>query len=436
MIENTKLTCILAIVKGLQCFEEVGINMFGFGDEDEFVEPNNSDTVQNLRVKVVRIRNYIERVVPGMTEKQFQQHFRLSRKTFEQLLPLIANELKRKSVKGRLPADPRRQLLSSLWILATPDSYRYVAKKFIFLLNHFIMVHIDLSFYTSNVNKDIGNTKAITINFFFFRSVAERFDMGKSSLSDAFIKIVKILCQIAPQVIKWPSHEEREQQQLLFKAMGGLDGVVGAVDGTFIPIKAPKEDPEAYRTRKCFYAMTLQAICNAGLKFTHCFVGFPGSVSDRRIFENSDIYRHVSQHEENWFSRNQYILGDKAYPLLHWCIPPYIDRGNLTPAQRNFNLRHAQTRSTIERCFSLLFGRLRRLKFLDMNRLDLIPDTIIAACVIHNLCLENDGLLNVEEYIQDGGQHPHDTNDHIFQTRSGNTSGNLFREYLCERLYE
>lgn len=98
---------------------------------------------------------------------------------------------------------------------------------------------------------------------------------------------------------------------------------------------------------------------------------------------------------------DEFIVGDKAYPVLTWCIPPFIDRGNLTASQRFFNLKLSQTRQTIERAFALLFGRFRRLKYLDMNRTDCIPKTVLACCVLHNVCLNFEDLL-LEEYIRGG----------------------------------
>lgn len=69
--------------------------------------------------------------------------------------------------------------------------------------------------------------------------------------------------------------------------------------------------------------------------------------------------------------------------------------------QQNFNYVHAQTRQIIERAFALLKGRFRRLKFLDMNRDNMIPNVIIASCVLHNICL-NGAVDNVEDFIAEG----------------------------------
>ena len=233
------------------------------------------------------------------------------------------------------------------------------------------------------------------------RSVGCRFNMGKSSLFVSFVRVVRALNTIAPEIIKWPSREERQRIRHSFRDIAGLPGVIGAIDGTYVPIKAPRDNPETYINRKCFYAITLQVICTPELLFTDCFTGYPSSVSDIRIFRNSDIYEEFLNENRNYFEIDEFIIGDKAYPNMNWCITPYINRGHLDERQTRFNTVHARSRQVIERAFALLFGRFRRLRYLDMNRVDLIPVTIIAACTLHNICLmQADNL--IEEYVNEG----------------------------------
>jgi hypothetical protein len=155
-----------------------------------------------------------------------------------------------------------------------------------------------------------------------------------------------------------------------------------------VPIKTPKENAECYVTRKCNFAINLQADCDSTLKYVELFAGCPGSVSDTSIFRNSNLYVNVQTNKNLYFRENTFIIGDKAYPSLSLCVAPYIDRGNLTPQMRHFNYIISQTRQTIEKSFALLFGRFRILKYLNMNRTYLIPATILTACVLHNSCLD------------------------------------------------
>lgn len=167
--------------------------------------------------------------------------------------------------------------------------------------------------------------------------------MGKSSLSHCFVRVVSALNEMAPNIIKWPGGESRRSIVQGFSRLAGIREVVGAIDGTYIPIKAPTDNPQVYINRKCFHGITLQAVCDDKRKFTDCFVGYPSSVSDVRIFRNSEIYQNISVNQEHYFNQGQFIIGDKAYCIRPWCVPPFIDRG-LRDFERNFNILHAKTR--------------------------------------------------------------------------------------------
>lgn len=99
----------------------------------------------------------------------------------------------------------------------------------------------------------------------------------------------------------------------------------------FLIIFKPLQDIAVhYKCRKLQYAIVLQVICDADMLFTDCFAGYPGSVGDYRIFHNSDFYRQVQINLPDFFPDGEFIVGDKAYPVLTWCIPPFRDNERLT----------------------------------------------------------------------------------------------------------
>lgn len=106
------------------------------------------------------------------------------------------------------------------------------------------------------------------------------------------------------------------------------------------------------------------------------------------MFRNSDLWHAVHENKQVFFPDQEFIIGDKAYSVLTWCISLFRNFGNLTQAQQKFNQALSKMRQVIERAFALLKGRWRRLKYLDMNRDDVIPFTIITCCVLHNICLD------------------------------------------------
>jgi hypothetical protein len=77
--------------------------------------------------------------------------------------------------------------------------------------------------------------------------------MGKSSLSVSFVRVIKILYEMAPTIIIWPTGDRRMAIKRKFRKMAGVDNVIGVVDGTFVPIKAPLQNPESYVTRNSYF---------------------------------------------------------------------------------------------------------------------------------------------------------------------------------------
>lgn len=67
-------------------------------------------------------------------------------------------------------------------------------------------------------------------------------------------------------------------------------------------------------------------------------------------------------------------------------------------SRRLFNRTLNSDRSSIERAFGRLKNSFRRLKFLHMMRLDLIPSVIFSSCCLHNFILEVDGTDEDDEY--------------------------------------
>lgn len=84
---------------------------------------------ENVRVrgkirKVVRVNDFVEYTIPRFTGKQFKEHFRISLEVFGNLENRLGNLLLRQATTGRSTVPVRKQLLATLWLLSTPDSYR------------------------------------------------------------------------------------------------------------------------------------------------------------------------------------------------------------------------------------------------------------------------------------------------------------------------
>lgn len=131
------------------------------------------------------------------------------------------------------------------------------------------------------------------------------------------------------------------------------------------------------------------------------------------------------------FPNNSHLLGDAAYTIHEHLMTPFRDNGHLTDRQKNYNFCHSSARMSIERSFGLLKGRFRSLlSLLDMERVDLIPEFIIACCVMHNICfLQNDDFPIIEPDVLET-----DASEQLIHQRRGNNAGHVKRDLICNNL--
>ncbi|TGZ48487.1 hypothetical protein DBV15_12365 [Temnothorax longispinosus] len=260
----------------------------------------------------LRCQYYVENVVPLYTDKEFKMHFRMRRNTFQFLLELLRPKLCKQTERfGREPILPEKQLLIAIWMLATPNSYR--------------------------------------------------FNVGKGTAWRCVHRVINALYAEVRTFIKWPTRQEAEQTMETIQNQYGFPGVIGAVDGTHVRIAAPQDH-----------------------------VGF---VHDMRVFRLSNVESMFT--EEN-FPHDSHILGDAAYRISKYVMVPFKDNSHLTERQINFNKCQSGARMIVERSLGLLKGRFRSiLDTLPMRKTRVIPKYIMACCILHNICLLRNDMIDI-----------------------------------------
>ncbi|XP_020633184.3 uncharacterized protein LOC110069952 [Pogona vitticeps] len=282
-------------------------------------------------------------VLPHWDDPLWQENFRMSRRTFMELCDQLRPVLERQTTNMRAPITVEKQLGIAIWKLATPDSYR---------------------------------------------SVAECFGVGRSTVS----RIVMEVCQALYDVYHRVVHLTRPQAVMAGFAAKGFPHCIGAIDATHIPIIAPAHRATEYINSKGYYSMVLQALVDHEGRFTDVYAGRSGKVHDARIFRSSPVFRAMNH---GTFGPNTtmdlggqqvkpVILGDLAYPLLPWLMTPYC--GHLDTRKQLFNDTVGRCRAVVDYAFERLRGRWRCL----LSRLDVreryAPRVIVACCILHNIC--------------------------------------------------
>ncbi|KAF4528919.1 hypothetical protein B566_EDAN012619 [Ephemera danica] len=292
--------------------------------------------------KKTRPENYAEITIPRYSGPDFKSHFRLHRHTFEAVLESIADVLESQN-KGRKSIAPDKQFLIALWIFGTPDSYR---------------------------------------------SVADRFDVGRNTALRCVRRVTDALCTLSMTYIVWPTGHQVAGVVQDFQASQGFPGVVSAIDGSHIPILGPREDKEAYRNRHDRLSINLQACCDSDMKFTHCYAGEVGSVHDARVFRKSEVHDFATRRSATYFPQHTHIIGDLAYPCLPTLLTPCKDNGHLTRRQKNFNFRHSSTRMS----FRTLKRKIQKVARIGNAAAGPHPKVhyCMLCCILHNICILQD----------------------------------------------
>ncbi|WAR08532.1 HARB1-like protein [Mya arenaria] len=96
-----------------------------------------------------------------------------------------------------------------------------------------------------------------------------------------------------------------------FSARCGVPGIVGAVDGTHVPVPGPRSQHRAsFINRKGYPSIQMQVVCDSKLRLLDTYTRWPGSVHDGRVFRNSPLQDVCQQ-----LPAPNHLIGDSAYPL-------------------------------------------------------------------------------------------------------------------------
>ncbi|CAC5370901.1 HARBI1 [Mytilus coruscus] len=256
----------------------------------------------------------------------------------------------------------------------------------------------------------------------YLSEVADLHDISIASASRVVHSVCAAICERI-QNIKFP-REEAEQRRVneMFYDISSFPNVLGAIDGTLIPIQGMSGDDEPnYVCRKQYHAINVQAICDAELKFTNTVVKWPGATHDAFILANSNIPTIME-------GQNGWLLGDSGYGLKKWLMTPLMNPNS--QQEIGYNKSHCKTRNTVERAFGVLKARFRCLHKTGES-LQFNPPKcckMIGACFrLHNKAC-SDGLPVPEDVdIQQLAHH------NIINDDQQNNEANAIRRRLIQR---
>ncbi len=352
---------------------------------------------QRSRINARHSRHRRSRVRKGwaafrdwLSDKQFRRYFRMSKILFKQLVDDVTSiipshnfkseEYLQKIVESCVPTDPSNNI-----ILAHHNS-----------TGGFISGEIKLAIAL----RVLGGATYLDCALFF-----------EVSFNHCHKLFKEVVCNWLCHPLFYPidgikyclNDDEMNSVALQFSnsSRGVVNGCIGALDGWLVKIKKPTkrdgvDNPQSFYSRKGFYAINVQAICDKNKRVLFRSIMSRGAEHDSTAFRNSGLYKWLLNNYRSVAQKGYYFIGDSAYSLKSFLHTPYdfAVHGN---REDNYNFFHSSSRITIECCFGeidLRFGILwQALKYsLKFNC------KVIDACFrMHNFIVQHRGGSVIDE---------------------------------------
>ncbi|KAI5150496.1 hypothetical protein ENBRE01_1532 [Enteropsectra breve] len=215
-----------------------------------------------------------------------------------------------------------------------------------------------------------------------YRALGEKFGVTITKTFYHLRRIKTIFNRvIGPIYIKRPQGtDEYIELASKFSTNRGLIGTILAVDGTHIPIEAPKHHATQYINRKGWYSIVFQLVADADYIIRDIFGGFPGCCHDAYIYARSPFKNYV----DTVIPSPYFVIGDSAYPSSDKLATPF--RGILTLDQEIYTNQLSSQRMHIECTIGRIKGRFKRFMTSSKNGENApAVGLFYFACVLHNI---------------------------------------------------
>ena len=231
-----------------------------------------------------------------------------------------------------------------------------------------------------------------------FRQIAETIGVTKSSVSRSIRQVSAALCSHSKEFIKFPTDiEEILNIKNNFFEIAHFPEVIGAIDGTHIPILKPSTNDYIYINRKGYASLNCQIVVDSNLVIRNLVCKYPGSSHDAYILRSSQLFAYCESKQDS-----SILLGDSGYPLQNWLFTPFLNPRS--EAEESYNYAHIRTRNTVERAIGVWKSRFRCISSIG-GPLRFPPPTcaqiILATAILHNIARNINQIPNPPQVFND-----------------------------------
>lgn len=129
----------------------------------------------------------------------------------------------------------------------------------------------------------------------------------------------------------------------------------------------------------------MQGTVDHQLIFTDVYVGWPGCVTDARVWRNSPLNKMLQTGEG--VLAGGVLIGDAAYPISSYLIPPFKETFQFEHMHLRFNKRLSGTRMAVERAFGRLKKKFPCLDGMEHQDVSTYCAVATACAILHNFII-------------------------------------------------
>lgn len=126
--------------------------------------------------------------------------------------------------------------------------------------------------------------------------MGNQFGLHKSTVCKILYSFVKATNKIlTPIYVKMPSELEAIENASAFEMSSHIPNILGAIDGSHIPILPPSEGYRDYINRKGWASLVLQGVVDHKYRFMDISIKNPGATHDAAVLITSNFYNYVDK---------------------------------------------------------------------------------------------------------------------------------------------
>ncbi|XP_055919760.1 uncharacterized protein LOC129951565 isoform X2 [Eupeodes corollae] len=198
--------------------------------------------------------------------------------------------------------------------------------------------------------------------------------------------------------LKFPeSKSEWEQIAEDFAIRWQFPNCLGALDGKHVAFRSLRKDGAYYHNYKGTNSIILLALADANCRLIYVDIGSNGRTNDAGVLLQSSL-KNVLDDAPNKFPHDRIvgdgrvlpfvIVGDDAFPLQKHIMKPYPFRTQ-SKTKRIFNVRLSRARHVVEHTFGIMSNRFKILQSTMNLRVEQVQVVTKACCVLHNFLMKH-----------------------------------------------